>query len=90
MKKKHTLVVGGTRGTGRVLVRTLAEENHILSVIGRRPASETDLRIPDVRYWLEDLSDQERLSETLDFLENPTAYYLLLITLSSLIAPTLL
>lgn len=61
MKKKHSLIVGGTRGIGRALVRTLAEEGHILSVIGRRPASEADQRIPNVHYWLVDLLNQERL-----------------------------
>lgn len=65
MKKKHFLVIGGTRGIGRALVRTLAEESHVLSVIGRRRASEADRRIPDVHYWLVDLSDRERLSVVL-------------------------
>ena len=65
MKKKHTLTVGGTRGIGRALVRTLAEENHRLSVIGRRFPSETDRHIPDVHYWVLDLLDRERLSEVL-------------------------
>lgn len=65
MKKKHSLIVGGTRGIGRVLVRTFAEENHLLSVIGRRPPLETDQNIPDVHYWLVNLLDQERLSVAL-------------------------
>ena len=65
MKKKHTLIVGGTRGTGRVLVRTLAEESRVLSVIGRHPPSESDRHIPDVYYWIVDLLEQEHLSTVL-------------------------
>lgn len=65
MKKKHTLIVGGTRGIGRALVRTLAEKSHILSVIGRRPPSETDTHIPIVHYWVANLLDWDRLSEAL-------------------------
>lgn len=65
MKKTHSLIVGGTRGSGRALVRTLAEENHVLSVIGRRPPSEVDQQIPDVHYWLVDLLDREPLLATL-------------------------
>ena len=32
--KPHSLIVGETRGIGRVLVRTLADVGHVLSVIG--------------------------------------------------------
>lgn len=65
MKKKHTLIVGGTRGIGRVVVRTLSKENHVLSVIGRRPPSEIDRHTPDVHYWVVDLLDPKRLSVAL-------------------------
>ena len=64
MKNNHTLIVGGTRGIGRALVRTLAEEHHVLSVVGRRSPSEGERRICDVHYWLVDLLDRERLSAT--------------------------
>ena len=62
---QHTLVIGGTRGMGRELVRTLAAENHVVSVIGRRPPSEPDSQTPEVHYWALDLLDQARLKETL-------------------------
>ena len=62
--KRHTLVVGGTRGIGRALVNTMADEGHTISVIGRRPPEEADRGVPNVRYWILDLLDGEPLSET--------------------------
>ncbi len=43
----------------------MAEENHVLSVIGRRPPVETDRHIPNVHYWTVDLLDSERFSTVL-------------------------
>jgi len=34
--KKHTMIMGGTGHLGQALVKTFAEEDHILSVIGRK------------------------------------------------------
>ncbi len=65
MQKKHTLIIGGTRGMGRALVKTLAESGHTLSVIGRRQPSEEDRTIANVYYWVVDLLDLEKLSQTL-------------------------
>jgi NAD(P)-dependent dehydrogenase (short-subunit alcohol dehydrogenase family) len=64
-ERKHSLIVGGTRGIGRALVRTLAEEGHVLSVIGRHSPPETDQHIPHVHYWAVDLLDQEQLPAAL-------------------------
>ena len=61
--KKHTVVVGGTRGSGRHLVRALVKENQLVSVVGRRPPSEADQQLPNVHYWTGDLSDEGRISE---------------------------
>ncbi len=63
--KKHTLIIGGTRGIGRALVKTLAKENRVLSVIGKRPPIEKDTQIPNIRYWIVDLLNQKLLAETL-------------------------
>lgn len=65
MKKRHTLIIGGTRGTGRALVRTFAAKRHTVSVIGRRLPPESDLKAPHVDYWTVDLMDEKRLSKTL-------------------------
>ena len=61
----HSLVVGGTRGLGRAVVRALAAEGHAVSVIGRRPPMEADEPRSGVRHWAVDLTDGQRLSDAL-------------------------
>jgi NAD(P)-dependent dehydrogenase (short-subunit alcohol dehydrogenase family) len=53
----HTLIVGGTRGLGREVVRILASRGSYVSVIGRREPPERDRHIPNVRHWIADLLD---------------------------------
>lgn len=65
MKKKHSLIVGGTRGIGRALVRILAEEGHIVSVIGSKPPEDADISIPNANYWTVDLLDRKALLSVL-------------------------
>ena len=66
MKEAHSLVVGGTRGTGRILVKLLAGENHRVSVIGRRSPSESDRRIENACFWMVNILDSKRTFEVLD------------------------
>lgn len=61
--RKHTLVIGGTRGSGRVFVREMAKENHVLSVVSRRLPAEPAPHISDVHYWVADLSDEGSVSD---------------------------
>ena len=61
----HSLIVGGTRGTGRALVRAFASDHDVVSIIGRRPPPEADHQVPNTRYSLIDVSDQEKLSSGL-------------------------
>lgn len=63
MRKKHTFIIGGTRGSGRAIVKLLSENNHVISVIGRRPPSEIDHKLLNVHFWTLDLLDEERLCE---------------------------
>ncbi len=53
----HALIVGGTRGLGREVVRILASRGSQVSVIGRRDPPEGDRQIPNVRHWIADLLD---------------------------------
>jgi len=60
----HSLVIGGTRGLGRVVARLLGESGHRVSSIGRRaPASED--AIANVRGWRADFSDDAIVAATL-------------------------
>ena len=61
----HSLVIGGTRGIGRAVVRTLAQDDRVVSVIGRRPPSEADRGISAARYWAVDLTDDDGISAAL-------------------------
>ncbi len=64
MQKKHSLIIGGTKGTGRALVKMLSEEGHILSIIGRHP-SEADRHTANTYYRAADINDRERLEASL-------------------------
>lgn len=66
MKKKHSLIIGGTRGIGRELVKMLAEEGGIVSVIGKREPAEGDKNVPNTAYWAIDIADKTGLSRALD------------------------
>jgi NAD(P)-dependent dehydrogenase (short-subunit alcohol dehydrogenase family) len=60
----HTLVIGGSRGIGRTLVRVLAEGGQAVSVISRSaPAGLDDL--PTVRAWPADVTDASALTAAL-------------------------
>lgn len=65
MNKKHTLIVGGTRGIGQALAKTLVKEDHILSVIGRRLPEQSKRSVKNVHYWILDLLDQKSVSKAL-------------------------
>jgi NAD(P)-dependent dehydrogenase (short-subunit alcohol dehydrogenase family) len=65
MKKQHSLIIGGTRGIGRALTKLLAVNGHVVSVIGRRPPTESDKDLPNVRHWVADLLDKAQLEAAL-------------------------
>lgn len=66
MGKTHTLVVGGTKGIGRAVVRLLAAENHQVSVIARcLPPATPAASLPNVKYWAADLTDQASVAPVL-------------------------
>ncbi|HWW85833.1 MAG TPA: SDR family oxidoreductase [Vicinamibacterales bacterium] len=60
----HALVVGGTRGIGRTLVRQLSAAGNVVSVLGRsRTTNLGDL--PRVRAWPVDVADSSELDRAL-------------------------
>ena len=64
-RRPHTLIVGGTRGIGRALVKTLVNDSHDLSVIGRHTPSQSDERSTSVNYLVADATKEEELSAVL-------------------------
>lgn len=65
MKPPHSLVIGGTRGIGRAVARTLAADGHTISVIGRRKPAASDAVLPHVNHWMVDLLDEKALAMVL-------------------------
>ena len=57
MQRRHSLVVGGTRGMGRAVVAALARDGDAVSVISRRTPADGARPAPDVHYLAADLLD---------------------------------
>lgn len=62
MKRKHCLLIGGTRGIGTIIAKNLSKDGYIVSVVGRN-VSKTDTS--RITYWVTDLEDEEKTKETL-------------------------
>jgi NAD(P)-dependent dehydrogenase (short-subunit alcohol dehydrogenase family) len=61
----HSIVIGGTRGLGRVVGRRLAERGAV-SLIGRRPPPAADLEVAGIRSWVADILEPDALARVLD------------------------
>lgn len=61
----HSLVIGGTRGIGREVVRIFVQDGHTVSVIGKRPPPEQDRGLKGVHHWTMDLVRERRIGEVL-------------------------
>jgi NAD(P)-dependent dehydrogenase (short-subunit alcohol dehydrogenase family) len=55
--RKHTIVIGGTSGSGKALARTLAAAGEGVSVVGRRAITGAELGHPDIRAFSCDITD---------------------------------
>jgi NAD(P)-dependent dehydrogenase (short-subunit alcohol dehydrogenase family) len=64
-KNTHSLVIGGTRGIGRAVVKKFSDQNHLVSVIGRREPVAKDKEIKNVTYHVEDITQKEKISALL-------------------------
>lgn len=64
---RHHLVIGGTRGIGREVVKRLLAKGEAVSVLGRRPPSPGDADAEGLRTWTCDLATDPtgRLEEIL-------------------------
>jgi NAD(P)-dependent dehydrogenase (short-subunit alcohol dehydrogenase family) len=63
--KRNSVVIGGTRGLGRELVKIFSEAGHNVSVLGRREPPELDRKLTGVRYWTVDLLKQDAVASVL-------------------------
>ena len=59
----HALIVGGTHGAGRALVRQLAGQGDLVSVVGRSDPPGEDQDLPGVTHYRSDVCDFERIGE---------------------------
>jgi 3-oxoacyl-[acyl-carrier protein] reductase len=57
----HSLVIGGTRGVGREVVGLFADQDQLVSVIGKRPPAAGDIVSDKVGYWAVDITDEDAL-----------------------------
>lgn len=65
MKNPHCLVVGGTHGIGRALVKLWTGQGYAVSVIGHWPAPAADRRLYGMAYWVTDITNPRKLKSTL-------------------------
>ncbi len=63
MENGHILIVGGTTGSGRALVRLFAERCEV-SLLGRHPSPEVEQHLPRVQFYPTDLADLEAVRAT--------------------------
>jgi NAD(P)-dependent dehydrogenase (short-subunit alcohol dehydrogenase family) len=58
MKKRHVLIVGGTKGAGRVAADAFAGEGCAVSVMSRSLPEKSKARTPRIKYWQADVLDE--------------------------------
>lgn len=61
----HSLIIGGTRGLGREVVKLFSAAGHTVSIIGRREPAAQDRDIPNTYFHIADLADPEGLKAAL-------------------------
>jgi NAD(P)-dependent dehydrogenase (short-subunit alcohol dehydrogenase family) len=66
MKTTHAIVVGGSRGIGRVIARRLAEQGHKVSSLSRGRSSSTGPDLPGVMAFQADLRNSARLKAAIN------------------------
>lgn len=64
----HSVVIGGTRGIGRAVVRAFAAEGHLVTAMGRSPPPDSDRDQDRVSYRTMDVCDYEACTVVLESL----------------------
>lgn len=62
----HSIVVGGTKGLGRVVAKLFAKRGDVVSVIGRNSLPEEDFKHGNIKSFSIDISDQKNINTILD------------------------
>ena len=62
----HSIVIGGTRGLGRVVTRQMASRGDIVSVIGRTELLPEDLSAGEIHSYKVDINDEKSICSTLE------------------------
>jgi NAD(P)-dependent dehydrogenase (short-subunit alcohol dehydrogenase family) len=60
----HALILGGTRGLGREVLKLFSASGYKISVIGRREPSLEDRELPGVKHWIADLGPDAKVRTT--------------------------
>lgn len=65
VKKRHILIVGGTKGAGKVAVGAFAKEGHQVSVLARTLPRKSLAPRQRTKYWQTDVLDESAVRKTL-------------------------
>ncbi|MBY0548467.1 MAG: SDR family oxidoreductase [Candidatus Obscuribacterales bacterium] len=69
---RHTVIIGGSSGLGRVVANSFLRQGHVVSVVGSRSGDEVvSLESPAHRYFQVDLSDEKLLTTNLSKVLSP-------------------
>ncbi len=66
MEIEHFIIVGGTTGSGRALVRRLSGRGQSVSLIGRHPSAEVEQQSPGVCFYPTELANAESARATIE------------------------
>lgn len=62
----HSIIIGGTKGLGRVVARQMAARGDVVSVIGRTELSAEDLKIGKIHSYKADINNNDATRSILD------------------------
>lgn len=66
----HSIIVGGTKGLGRVVAKQFAQRGDKVSIIGRSEIPSEDLIGGDIKYFKCDITTKDSLTNTLEEILN--------------------
>jgi len=64
----HSLIIGGTRGLGRVVTQQMAKRGDVVSVIGRTALPKEDLKAGNIFSFKANIDDEDESGSALDLL----------------------